>query len=93
MFITVYDYRVRMDQADAAIALYAHWHRGLAQVCGFVSGELLTNIHDSQHSMIVFRFVDEDAAWAAAETPEQRELYARLIGLAEAGPIVTYWQI
>jgi len=93
MFITAYDYRVKADQADAISAFYEQWRSGVSQTDGFVSGELLTNAHDAQHLMILFRFEDEDAAWAAAETAEQRELYARLVGLAESGPIVTYWQI
>ncbi len=92
MFITICTFRTKSGCEEYAVALYQELRRVLRQAPGYVSGELLVNAQDTRDFLSIARFEDEETAWAVAEIPEQRALYARLVGLTDVGPIVGYWR-
>ncbi|MBU0494554.1 MAG: antibiotic biosynthesis monooxygenase [Chloroflexi bacterium] len=90
MFITVYTYRARAGEQDAIIALHEDWMRRYAhRSAGYVSGELLTDIHDPQAFVDITHYESEAAAQALATDPEHAAWCRRLASLTEAEPAGT----
>lgn len=92
MFITLYAYRAKPGQAQAIRSLYQQWEQ-LLRNWNAVSTELLSNIQDGHDLIMLARFQDEDAAWAAVESADYRAWYAQLARLAETGPIVSQYEM
>ena len=93
MFVTVYTYRARAGEEDAIIALHEDWQRNLRpKARGYLSGELLHNVHDLRVFVAIARYESEAAAQAVAEDPEQIAWQRRLVSLAEAEPVCASYQ-
>jgi quinol monooxygenase YgiN len=92
MFITLYSYRAKAGQREAIFALYREWQCLLRDLCP-VSTELLSNTQDPVEMIMLARFEDEDAAWAAVESADYRNWYSQLARLAESGPIVSQYEM
>ncbi len=90
MFITLYSYRVKAGQREAILSLYGEWQRLLQNLCT-VSTELLSNTQDPVEMIMLARFEDETAAWAAVESANYHNWYSQLARLAESGPIVSQY--
>lgn len=87
MFITVYTYRARAGEEDAIIALHEDWTRRYThRPAGYVSGELLVDVHDPQRFVGIARYESESTARALANDPEHAAWYRRLASLTEAAP-------
>jgi quinol monooxygenase YgiN len=86
MFIALYSYRAKPDQMEAIRSLYRQWQR-LLEDSHVVSTELLLNSQDPGEMILLARFKDEDAAWAAMESSDYRAWYAQLVHLGLNGPI------
>ena len=48
---------------------------------------------DPAEMLLEVRFSDEDTAWQAAESAGHCAWYARLVGLAEIGPLVEHYEV
>ena len=88
MFIAVYTYRARAGEEDAIVALHEDWARNHHPV-GYVSGELLSAVHDPRTFVDVARYESEAAARALANDPEHVAWRRRLVSLTEADPAFT----
>ncbi len=88
MFITVHIYRARAGEEDAIIALHEDWARNY-HPAGYVSGELLADIHDPRTFVDIARYESEAAARALANDPEHAAWCRRLVSLTEAEPAFT----
>lgn len=91
MHITLYAYRAKPGQTDAVLSLYRQWQQ-LSRDWNGVSAELLSNIQDPDEMIILARFPDEEAAWAAVESAHHRAWYAQLARVTETGPIVSHYE-
>jgi quinol monooxygenase YgiN len=91
MFITLYSYRAKSGKSEAVASLYGEWQR-LLQNFLCVSTELFCNAQDPADVLMLARFKDESAAWAAVESAGYRAWYSQLARLAETGPIVSQYQ-
>lgn len=91
MFITLYSYRAKPGQTQAIRSLYRQWQH-LLMNSNAVSTELLSNSQDCRDMIMLARFQDQDAAWRAAESADHCALYAQLVRLTEAGPIVSQYE-
>jgi quinol monooxygenase YgiN len=90
MFVTVCVYRARVGEEDAVIALHEDWERNRRpKASGYLSGELLNDIHDPRVFITIARFESRAAALMAAEDPEQIAWHRRLASLAETEPTLT----
>ncbi len=92
MFVTVYSYHAKPGALDRIRALYQEW-RDLLRPWPSASTEMLSNPQDPAELMMLARFPDEDAAWAATETAGHSAWYARLVCLAEAGPMIGHYRV
>ncbi len=92
MFITVYSFCAQPGTLARVRALYQEWQVLLGSG-GSVSTELLSNTQEPAEVMLLARFPDDEAAWTAAESAGHCEWYARLVGLAEAGPMVAHYRV
>ncbi|MBU0496253.1 MAG: antibiotic biosynthesis monooxygenase [Chloroflexi bacterium] len=87
MFITVYTYRARAGEEDAIIALHEDWTRRCAHhPAGYLSGELLNDVHDPRSFVDITHYESEAAARALATDPEHAAWCRRLTSLTEAEP-------
>ncbi len=90
MFVTMFAYRAKAGQEEAVIALHDEWERErLPRTKGYVSGELLRDIHNSRSFITIARFESAEAAGAVANAPEQDAWYRRLVSLTEQEPVFT----
>ncbi len=92
MIVTLYSYRTRAGKTEAVRGLYRDWQQILMH-WGPVSTELFSNPQDPVQMMMLARFSDEDIAWRAAESASYSAWYARLVSLAESGPLVDHYQV
>ena len=93
MFLIVYVCRTRIGMDDKVAMLYEEWQRNVClKTPGYLSGELLVNIHDPREFIAITRFASEDAVWALTQDPEHSAWYSRLVRLAESGPVVTHYR-
>lgn len=92
MFVTLYAYRAKPGQREAIRSLYRQWQR-LLRDSNVISTELLSNSQDLDDMLLLARYHDEDAAWAAVESVDHRAWYAQLARLAETGPIVSQYEM
>jgi quinol monooxygenase YgiN len=92
MFILSYSYRAKPGQKQEILDLYRDWQRSLCQH-GLVSVELLFEPNDPLEYVMLARFEDEEAAWAAADCPAYRNWYSRLASLSDSGPIVSRYEL
>jgi hypothetical protein len=92
MILILYSYRTRPEKIEAVRCLYRDWQQILLD-WGPVSTELLANPQDPAEMIMLARFPDDDTAWKAAESAWHCAWYARLVGLAESGPLVDHYQV
>ncbi len=92
MHITLYSCHAKPGRLDAIVDLYHEWQR---LICSDDSAatELFSSVQDAEDILMLARFGDESAAWAAAETPAYRSWYSQLVSLTETGPIVSHYLI
>jgi hypothetical protein len=91
MFITFYFYHVKPGTIPAILCLYQEWQQILTN-WNLLSTELLANVQDPTEMVMLARFKDEDAAWAAAESIAHCTWYGKLVNLTEEGPRVDHYQ-
>ena len=92
MHLTLYAFTTRPGKTDAVARLYRDWLVLLRQWRP-VSTELLANPLNPDEVMLEVRFSDEDTAWRAAESAGHCAWYARLVILAETGPLVEHYEV
>ncbi len=86
MYVVVSTYRARAGQEDAIVALHESWERDQrTRITGYLSGELLRVIQDSQAFIDIARYADGAAAQGAAVDPEYIAWQQRLASLTEQG--------
>jgi heme-degrading monooxygenase HmoA len=90
MFVTMSTYKAKAGEEDAIIALHEDWQRN-QQPCakGYLSGELLRNVHDHNEFVAIMRFENRESAQALASDAEQVAWYRRLVSLVEHVPLLT----
>jgi len=95
MYVTVHVYRARAGEEDAIVALHEDWQRRLrARAGGYLSRELLHDIHDPRRFVAIAYYESEAVALAAAHDPEHAAWQRRLNSLAEEDPLCTsYYQV
>jgi heme-degrading monooxygenase HmoA len=87
MFVTIHTYRARAGEEDAIIALHEDWMRRHAHhTAGYVSGELLVDVHDPQRFVGIARYESEATAQALANDPEHAAWRHRLASLTRTAP-------
>ena len=91
MFVTLYAYRAKLGRRQAIRSLYQQWQQ-LLRNWNVASTELLANCADPGDMIMLARFRDEEAAWAAFESGDYRAWYAQLVRLAEVGPTVSQYR-
>jgi antibiotic biosynthesis monooxygenase (ABM) superfamily enzyme len=90
MYITVSMYRAKAGQEDAIIALHEDWQRNQQpKAKGYLSGELLRNVHDHNEFIAIMRFENQESAHALTTDPEQNAWYRRVASLTEHMPVRT----
>ena len=90
MFVTVSTYKAKPGEEDAIIALHEDWQRNQQpRAKGYLSGELLRNVHDHNEFMAIMRFEDRESAQALASDAEQIAWYRRLVSLVKQVPLLT----
>jgi len=96
MFVTVSNYSARIADEDAIIALHEDWEvNQRSKVKGFLSGELLREIGDSNKFIAIMHFENREAAQTLANDSEYDAWYRRLVRLTNASMFSTYtseWQ-
>ena len=84
MYVVVSTYRARAGQEDAILALHESWERDQrTHITGYLSGELLRVIQDSQAFIDIARYEDVTAAQMATADPEHIAWQQRLASLTE----------
>ena len=79
-----------LGEEDAVIALHEDWQRNQqAKTQGYLSGELLRNIHVPYEFVAIMRFENRAFAQALANDPERNAWYRRLVSLVENVPVLT----
>ena len=85
MFVTVSSYSARIGDEDAIIALHEDWEvNQRSEIKGFLSGELLREIGDSNKFIVIMRFENREAAQALANDSEYEAWCRRLLSLTNA---------
>jgi hypothetical protein len=92
MYVTLYAFTTHPQKSEAVRRLYREWRLLLQEWCP-VSTELLADPQNPDEMMLAARFRDEEAAWAATESAGHCDWYARLVGLAETGPLVEHYEV
>lgn len=88
MFVTVFTFRARPGQEAGIVALHEDWQRSRLDLArGYLSGELLRGIKDSQQFVTIARFESQAASQAIASDPEQDAWFRRLTSMTEAEPV------
>ena len=84
MFVTVSIYRAKAGEEDAVIALHEDWQRNQQpRAKGYLSGELLRNVHDHNEFVAIMRFENRESAQALTNDPERKAWSQRLASLLE----------
>ncbi len=91
MFVTLYSCRCKAGKQKTIGALCRQL-RSLDKNTRLVSSELLQNAKDPSEMIMLVCFEDEEALWAAIESPDYRAWYARLMQAAETGPLVSDYE-
>lgn len=86
--INVLQFRAKIGEEDAVVALHEDWQRSLLpRVKGYLRGELLNQPEDPRSFLSVVRYVSAAACQTAESDPEQSSWYQRLLSLIEGDPV------
>lgn len=90
MFVIVSNYRAKVGEEDAIIALHEDWQRNQGKKnTVYLSWELLRKAEAPRDFIAIAYFASEELAQAAETELELDAWYGRLVSLIEEGPVYT----